>query len=151
MSSMNRRQFVTLAAGVMACACGLEALADEAPPATGPVDIGTLADYPTDGAFGQFARSHKVLVVRNAGRLYACTANCTHKRKTLTVRDGEIRCPAHSSVFGLDGTPTAGPAKEPLVRFAITRRDDGHLLVDPAKTFGPGEWNTPAAFITIPA
>ena len=55
MSAVNRREFVVAAVGVMGAACAgcLCGSADAAPAPTsqrtGPVDVGTKADYPKDG------------------------------------------------------------------------------------------------------
>ena len=46
-----------------------------------------------------------------------------------------------------DGDET--PAKKPLVRFAITRNSDGHLIVDRSKTFDKAQWNDPASFVKL--
>jgi nitrite reductase/ring-hydroxylating ferredoxin subunit len=150
MDATNRRQFLILATAT-ACACmlgGAPANADQAA-ASEPLDIGTLADYPADGVYDALAKPHKVLVIRNGDRLYATTAVCTHKRQTLRVKDGQLGCPAHSSKFDLAGRPNGGPAKDALVRFAITRRDDGRLFVDRTRTFPEPDWDNPEAFISL--
>src|SRR5438045_9041382 len=103
---MNRRQFVQLTtraaafAAVAANVCGAcceSAFAANAPAAPAPgggtssntVDVGTVADYPSDGVYDKY-RKDQVLVVRKANELYAMSAVCTHKAKTVGVSNGAI-------------------------------------------------------------
>jgi nitrite reductase/ring-hydroxylating ferredoxin subunit len=146
----NRRQFLVLA-GATACACvfGPEVATADAPAAEAVLEVGTLADYPRDGVYDALAKRHKVLVIRHGDRLYAATALCTHKRQTLRVKEGQLGCPAHSSKFDLEGRPTAGPAKSPLVRFAISKREDGRLVVDKSRMFAADKWDEPEAFVKL--
>src|SRR5436190_13351194 len=106
MSEMNRREFVQLTtrAAVFAAAaagvCGLcceSACAADAPAAPGPsgtsamiVDVGTIADYPTDGVFDKYAKDNQVLVVRKGNQIYAMSAICTHKAKTVRLASGVL-------------------------------------------------------------
>ena len=170
MSEMNRREFVVLssvvAAGCAACAfCGAEALAGPGPTsnptskpttkpgagATGPgkVDIGKLSDYGTDGITDKFMRPNKFAVVRTDGKIFATSARCTHKSSALRVKDGHFACPAHGSEFSVQGTVTHGPAKDSLVRYAITKTDAGNLIVDTNKSFREKDWEKPEAFVAI--
>jgi len=153
MSDMNRREFVRATAATVSLVV-LGAAQDwaqgAAPPApSGPLDIGTLADYPADGVFDKFLKTEKVLVIRNGDRLYACSGRCTHKGSTLAIKQGRIRCPSHGSVFNEQGAPVSGPAKAPLARFAITKTAEGRLIVDRSRTFEPKQWDDPQAWIAI--
>ena len=159
MPELNRRDFLA-AAAVASCACALDcpfALAADAPQDTSPVDIGTAADFPKDGPYDKFAKKPAALiVVRDKGKLYALTSVCTHKSKQLKVDGGEIVCTAHDSPFDNQGVPKPKtkdgdetPAKKPLVRFAIKRNPDGHLIVDRSKTFDKAQWNDPASFVKL--
>ncbi|CAN5565657.1 hypothetical protein BH09PLA1_BH09PLA1_26700 [soil metagenome] len=169
MSEVNRREFVVLGASVAAgCACAFccaEVLAgpDEKAatrPATRPtggggsagkVDIGRLSDYSADGITEKFMRPNKFAVVRADGRLFACSARCTHKFSPLRVRDGHFACPSHGSEFSVQGTVTHGPAKESLVRYAISRSAAGKLIVDTSKSFREKDWDKLEAFIELKA
>lgn len=164
MSEMNRREFVVLssaiAAGCAACAfCGAEALAEPAPTtkpaagATGPgkIDIGKLTDYSADGITDKFMRPNKFAVVRTDGKIFACSARCTHKGSPLRVKDGHFACPSHGSEFSIQGTVTKAPAKDSLVRYAITKTDAGNLIVDTNKSFREKDWEKPEAFVAIKA
>src|SRR5437868_824261 len=166
---MNRRQFVSLGvaaiAATAACGacCGL-AHAEEQHSATGgggpttgpsspfaktPVDVGAKTDYASDGPYDKFNRSHRVLIIRHDGKIYAPTATCTHKNAVLKVKDGALVCPSHGSKFSLEGTHTKGPAKASLYRYAISTNDQGHLIVDRAKQFPEKEWDNEGASIKV--
>jgi cytochrome b6-f complex iron-sulfur subunit len=170
MSEMNRREFVVLssivAASCAACAfCGAEALAapttnpttkpatKPGAAATGPskVDIGKLSDYSTDGITEKFMRPNKFAVVRADGKIFATSARCTHKFSLLRVKDGHFACPSHGSEFSTQGTVTKGPAKDSLVRYAITKTDAGNLIVDTTKSFREKDWEKPESFVAIKA
>jgi len=159
MPDLNRRDFLATAAAVT-CACALDcpfALAAGEKEETGTVDIGTLAEYQKDGPYDKLAKKPtSLLVIRNAGKLYAPTAICTHKKSNLKVEDGEIVCPKHDSPFDNQGIPKPKtkdgeetPAKKPLVRYAISKNADGHLIVDKSKTFDKDKWEDPASFMKI--
>jgi cytochrome b6-f complex iron-sulfur subunit len=161
MSDLNRRDFVTAAAGVAeaACACCMceEAHAAEAAAApSGPVDVGTKADFPKDGTINDKLAKPKelrILVVRNEGKIYAMNSTCTHKNcavKAQTdpakIEKGPIVCPCHGSGYSLQGTAIKGPAKGSLFRYGISEKD-GKLLVDKSKQYPEKEWGDPGAFV----
>ena len=157
---MNRREFVVLssalAAGCAVCGmCGADALAapGDKPAAGGAskVDIGKLSDYAADGITDKFMRPNKFAVVRTDGKIFACSARCTHKASPLRKKDDGFACPSHGSQFSVQGTVTKGPAKESLVRYAITKNDQGHLIVDTTKSFRERDWEKPESFVEVKA
>ena len=161
MSDMNRRDFLTViaAATCACCACGIAEADEQRPPTSGPgagpggamaktpVDVGPKSDYAKDGVSDKFSKSHRILVVRHEGKIYAPTSTCTHKNAAVRVKDGEIVCPNHGSRYSIMGTPTKGPAKASLFRYGISLDDKGHIIVDRAKQFGEKQWDDPAASI----
>lgn len=150
-TDLSRRQFIQTAAVVAgACAfCGaLSAPAAESKVPTGPLDAGKLGDFASDGVYDQFAKSHHILVVRHDKKLYAPTAVCTHKHCVVRARDQGIICPCHNSHYNIDGVPTRGPARKPLVRYAI-HIQDGRIIIDPSQTFDQSKWNDHLAFVSI--
>lgn len=167
MSDLNRRQFVTLAtiataATCAACACSsaeaAEAPAVEGkenekpspkgpPPNKGTVNVGKKAKYDKDGVSDEFAKANRVLVVRNAGKIYAPTATCTHKNCALKLKEKEIICACHGSKFSVEGTSTKGPAKGSLYRYALSVNADGDIIVNKEKQFDEKHWENPEAFI----
>jgi Rieske Fe-S protein len=160
MSDLNRRDFVVAAGAVVAaaaaCACCCEgALAAEAPTSapsassSGPVDVGTKADYPKDGTINdKLTKSNRVIVVRNEGKIYAMNSTCTHKNCAVKDKNGEIVCPCHGSKYSLYGTSTKGPAKGSLFRYGISVNDQGHIIVDKTKQFPEKQWDDAGASIS---
>jgi Rieske Fe-S protein len=130
------------AAAIGVCACGC-ASNDDGPAAsapanagqanierpTGPVEIGTVQDYPHDGTYDAFAQSDKVLVVRRGGQLYAMSCICTHRKCNVRVGETDLRCPCHGSRYDLAGHVTKGPASHDLPRYAIVNAG-GKLTVN---------------------
>jgi nitrite reductase/ring-hydroxylating ferredoxin subunit len=160
MSPMNRREFLHVAtAATCAGLCGLSCASNDpagvdASPsvplagASGPVDVGPLADYTREGPYDRFAEEG-VLVIVHGARLIATSAVCTHKRATLTVKGGQIVCPKHGSRFGDDGVPLNGPASAPLNRYAVSVNGQGRVIVDRSTVFRPGHWDEPGSSLTL--
>src|SRR4051812_38622952 len=150
MKDLNRRQFVAAAAaGCAFCVfrSGGEALA--AAPVevkTGPVKVGNVSEFASDGVFDKLAKAEQVGVVREQGKLSACSAIWTHKHGVLKGVDGQLRCPSHGSRFNPDGSVVKGPANRPLDHFAITKDSSGELTVDRSKKVDAGD---PAAKVTV--
>jgi cytochrome b6-f complex iron-sulfur subunit len=165
MSELNRREFV-VATGIVAagCACAFccaDALAapGDKPSAGaggahatgGKVDIGKLSDYSSDGITDKFARTNRFFIVRTDGKIFACSARCTHKFSPLKIKDDHFACPSHGSQFSIQGTVTHGPAKSSLERYAISRNDAGNLIVDTSSAFREKDWDKPESFIDVKA
>jgi len=120
----SRREFVAgaLAGGCAFClSCGGGSEVRAAALKAGTVAVGSKSDYAADGIFDKFA-GEQVMIVRASGKLYACSAICTHKERALKVVQGQMRCPSHGSRFDAEGKVIKGPAKQELVRFAISAR-----------------------------
>ncbi len=162
MPEMNRREFTiaavaACAAGAACAACGEMAFADEKPkeptPPTAlektPFDVGPKSEYAKDGIVDKYAKSHRILVVTHEGKIYAPTATCSHKNAVVSLVDKELKCKAHGSRFSVQGTPTKGPAKVALYRYAISVSDKGNIIVDRSKQFEEKKWDDPAASITV--
>ena len=145
-NEISRRKFVMAAAGCAAiCACGGIALA--APADDKPIDVGPLSDYSKDGIDDKFVRSHSLFVIREDDAIFASTSICPHKGAALKVRNGEIYCPRHGSMFTKEGAVTKGPADTSLERYAISKNEAGHLIVDTTKSFREKNWTDPASFV----
>lgn len=149
-TELTRRGFVA-GSTIAACACltGAASLVAAAPGPAGTVDVGAVSDYPADAISDRFAKSHKLLVIRHADKLYATSAICTHKSCTLKLKDNTIACPCHSSKFSNEGVPTGGPAKRSLSRYAIRITDSQRVLVDTARSFAQAKWDDPASFVKV--
>ncbi len=160
MSDMNRRNFLVVAGAAAAAVLSLPVLQAHAePPAGGPatkpskpIDVGTLKSFDKDGVTATWAKkSGHFFIIREDGKLYACTSLCTHKNRPLQVKGDELYCPAHKSEFTFQGTVTAGPAKRSLPRYGISVDDSGHVLVDCTKEFTESKWDDAASFVKISA
>jgi Rieske Fe-S protein len=146
---MNRREFVIAGAAIAgALAVSPEDLtAADAPAKT--IDIGPLESYSKDGVTDTWAgkTSHKILIIRHEGRLYAATSVCTHKNCIVKPKGEGLVCPCHGSKYTLMGVPTKGPAKHPLFRYGISVDDQKHVIVDKSKQFEENDWESEGAFI----
>jgi cytochrome b6-f complex iron-sulfur subunit len=135
----RRKFFIKLGAGSLAVAgAGAAAFATQylAPnvlyEASPVVNVGRPDRYPADSVtldprFGIF-------IIRATEGFYALSAVCSHLG-CLSVWKAEsaaIACPCHGSVFGRDGSVTAGPAPKPLPWLRMWMTDDGDLMVDRA-------------------
>src|SRR5688500_376305 len=110
MSELNRREFVTAVGAAAAGMCAIgssnqEFLAEQQPAASAnqTIDIGVVADYPSDGIKDTWAKPNKFFVVRKGNRLFAPSSVCTHKSCGLKLREGAIACPCHRSKFSDEG------------------------------------------------
>jgi nitrite reductase/ring-hydroxylating ferredoxin subunit len=163
MSQMNRRDFVA-AVACAACLCGLGTATDlfadaTDAPTTAPsttLDVGPKSAYAKDGITATWMRMpNRVAVIRHEGKIYACTSVCTHRQGTLNKVPGiapaedSFVCPRHGATFDIDGHVTKRPARQPLLRFAISTGDNGHLIVDKTQTFAEDQWDNPASFVKV--
>lgn len=137
-TEIGRRELLAgaLAATIIGCGCGCSSEqphgeAAEAP--TGPVDIGTAAQYPTDGAYDRFVKSDRILVVRKNGQLSALSSTCTHRKCNLRSTGTDLRCPCHGSRFDLDGHVIKGPASRDLPHYPVVAHEGGKLVVERSK------------------
>ncbi|MFT3786881.1 MAG: Rieske (2Fe-2S) protein [Tepidisphaeraceae bacterium] len=156
MAQTTRRHFLVVSASAAGCSLlVLSNLAAAAPKPTGPdaiVDAGPISDYAADGLFDKFVNDKRFFVRRNAGKLYAISATCTHKEVLLRKRadKGDIFCKGHGSTFDLDGTTLGGKAKVSLPRHKIEIKD-GHLIVDRSVEFYEKDWEKEGASVALPS
>lgn len=93
------------------------------------VDVGSPDDYPDDTI--TYVTGERVFVAKQAGRVYALSAVCTHLGCTVnwTAAQNQFECPCHGSMFRPDGTVIQGPAPRPLDWLEV-RLKDGHLVIN---------------------
>jgi nitrite reductase/ring-hydroxylating ferredoxin subunit len=105
----------------------------------GRFDLGLPSDYAADGFHKVTNKSANVLVVRDAGGLYALSSYCTHqccdmntKFGSITTVNGQpaIKCLCHNSKFLADGSVSVGPATVGLDAHPLSVGCDGELHVD---------------------
>jgi len=145
----SRRDFMSTVALVTAGVVGhisLPVLADDAP--VSPVDIGSIEQYKADGIVDTFVAKHRFFVVTHDKTIRALSSRCTHKNKALKSDGTQLRCPAHGSLFELDGQMTKGPAKIGLPRSKITL-DGDTLRVDPSVEFSHQAAAEPESFVKL--
>lgn len=65
-------------------------------------------------------RETVILMRDEQGGYMALSGRCTHKGCQVQPGERELKCPCHGSVFGLDGKPTQGPARDPLPVYEAT-------------------------------
>jgi cytochrome b6-f complex iron-sulfur subunit len=76
------------------------------------VEVGPLAAIP-QGSQSEL-RPHELLVLHDAGGLYAVSTRCTHLGCSLRVEAEGFACPCHGARFTLEGAVRNGPAPSPL-------------------------------------
>jgi Rieske Fe-S protein len=72
-----------------------------------------------------------LLLVKNSDHFEAYSMSCTHMGVKLKVDGDELVCPAHGSIFDLEGNVTKGPAKRNLDKFEIEPAEDGIWVIVP--------------------
>ena len=153
---LDRRTFLAGMATAAACACascplaafGKDQRGDPAE-AAGPIEVGTLDDFPRDGVYDVTAKPHGFFLIRRGGALYALSSTCTHKKALLKVKGAAIVCPKHGARFDLGGDVRKAPARRPLPRLGISLDEAGRVIVDPTRTFGKSDRDDPASFIPL--
>ena len=123
--SMNRRQFLLLAA---AAAATNPKNGYARSPAEKLIDAGPLNNYASDGVYQGF-RDLGFFVIRKGDKLDALSSYCTHQKCELKAeRDHSFYCRCHGSTFDPGGKVTEGPATRNLPALP-TINQNGHLLV----------------------
>ncbi len=166
MDKLNRRNFLAAAAtATAACALGCPfAQADDddddaddppAPLPTGLIDVGSITDYAKDGPYDNHAKDKQIVLTRKAGKLYALTAICTHKKFIVKTKDGQYFCPQHSSRFTVDGVPAPKPngkigaAKKPLTHYVISIDEKKHVIVNTGKPIDAAQAEDAGGFVKV--
>ncbi|MBI5574836.1 MAG: ubiquinol-cytochrome c reductase iron-sulfur subunit [Deltaproteobacteria bacterium] len=73
-------------------------------------------------------RGEPVLVIREANKVAAVSAVCTHMSCVVKYRGaGVIACPCHTATFDLNGNVMGGPAPRPLPSYPV--RIEGRNIV----------------------
>lgn len=115
-------------------------LSTEAPDAYGVISVDS-----------RFKQDHRFFVVREAERIYALYARCTHLGCTVNWFQGLriFKCPCHGSEFHSDGTEFAGPAPRPLDRLKISLDSEERILVDTRVVLTAREFEEKKAYIEL--
>jgi nitrite reductase/ring-hydroxylating ferredoxin subunit len=96
------------------------------------VKVASIKDLSPDKMIGVKAEGNDVLIANLAGKYYAIGNKCTHRGCKLSegkLKDGNITCPCHSSVFDVKtGKILHGPAKNPTSVYQVKVEVDQILV-----------------------
>jgi nitrite reductase/ring-hydroxylating ferredoxin subunit len=84
------------------------------------------------------APGRPVVLVRDAGGVYAVSRVCTHLGCIVQPSPTGFDCPCHGSRFAPDGAVVKGPAPKPLKWLAVSSLGGGSFVVDEGATVPPG-------------
>jgi len=62
------------------------------------------------------------------GSWLALSTRCMHRGCQVEPTDDRLVCPCHGSEYDLNGGVLQGPTERALVRYRVTRRDDGLVV-----------------------
>lgn len=161
--TMDRRDALVRAGYTMLAAAGAVGLAGTArllfprvhhtPPST--VVLGSPEQLAVGQVSERWKASHKLVLVRDAGGLYALRAVCTHLGciPNWHPEQRKFRCPCHGSGFHHTGVNFEGPAPRALERLKIWLDEDGRVVVDTAVRFlaERDQWTRRGAYLPYPA
>jgi cytochrome b6-f complex iron-sulfur subunit len=72
---------------------------------------------------------HKIIVEKKSEDEYiALPLVCTHKGADLILRDDLLVCPAHGSIFDLNGTVLSAPANTSLRPYYVSVKEDSVVI-----------------------
>jgi cytochrome b6-f complex iron-sulfur subunit len=126
---MNRREFLFLAAAVIAGCSSPPPGTVSGGPRTRFINAGPASDYTAEGLYPRF-RISGFFIVRRRNQLFAISSICTHRRCRLNAEpDRSFSCPCHGSTFDPKGHLTKGPAKRDLPVLATFINESGELIV----------------------
>jgi Rieske Fe-S protein len=137
---LPRRDFLNVAVGgsaaALAVAGGYPVVRYLEPPpgaTTGAVRVGELESFAVGTVHTVLVGDRPVLVIRTIDEVRAFSAICSHLQCVVAYSSerGQIECPCHGGVYGIDGRNLAGPPPRPLDELAVTI-EDGFVLVSPS-------------------
>ena len=115
--------------------------------------------YPSDIGLGvetKFQKDYRIWVVRNAERIFAIYARCTHLGCTPDWKPSEnkFKCPCHGSGYDSEGVNFEGPAPRPMDRARIEINAEGQVIVDTGILYDwpkgqRSRFNEPGSFLQV--
>lgn len=110
-------------------------------------------EYAVNKVDERFKKKYGVWIVRDERGLYVLSTVCTHLGCTPNWLEGEqkFKCPCHGSGYYKTGINFEGPAPRPLERYAVTKAEDGQILIDKNHKFQQekGQWSDALAFLEL--
>ena len=136
--SMDRRQFVEAAMGLLASAtlsgCASVALTRLAP--SGGVVRLPIRNYPQLAQLGGYLKilpdgepNPIYVLALEGGEFTALSPICTHLGCTVDIAGPNLVCPCHGSTYDRGGRVLRGPAALPLAEFPILQTSEGELVI----------------------
>lgn len=114
---MERRSFLSVLAAALA---GTVTRPVQAAPRKVAIDLSRLDRLGATGGWAVLDVKGKTLLLLRTSpdEVRVLSAVCTHQRCIVSYSPEEkaIACPCHGSRYDLDGSPTRGPAAQPLTR-----------------------------------
>lgn len=83
-----------------------------------------VASIPEVGYIDVPSKAGKIFVGRNANRFHVFSSTCPHAGQTVARAVDRFMCPAHGSVFDLEGERIAGPASRGLFSLKFDQQGD---------------------------
>lgn len=98
-------------------------------------DAGDVANFPSGSWTLSGTTRDPFVVAQDSNGVFAYSAICTHEGCEIGKPDstGKTTCPCHGAQFDGNGTVVRGPARTPLVHYAVAVCG-GHVYVDTATT-----------------
>jgi cytochrome b6-f complex iron-sulfur subunit len=119
---------VGAATALVACGGGGgESTTAETPATTGEgTEAATTKELAVGGSMSVDIGGHNYLLYRpDETTVLAYSSVCTHEGCQVGIGSENFSCPCHGSEFAMaDGARVAGPAKDPLKRYAAAIQDD---------------------------
>jgi nitrite reductase/ring-hydroxylating ferredoxin subunit len=97
-------------------------------------------------------RDNELILVREAGAVYAFALSCPHQRSMLKwqEKDNQFRCTKHGSKYEPSGEYVSGRATRGMDRYAV-RVEAGQVVVDKSRKFlqdeDPAGWEGAVAML----
>lgn len=128
---LDRRRFLTVLGTSIAVAACSDDEGDGSPAPLGDVPAGNVQNVAV-GAL-TLVGSEPVVLGRDTGGLYAMTVTCTHQgcdvQPSGTGTSAVLNCPCHGSQFDRNGLVLQGPARSPLVHYAVEVDASGNIII----------------------
>lgn len=138
----SRRQFLSAACALCAAAVLAPATALAAPDAkkkkkpklalkNGKVLIPVALVESRLNSFKVKGMAKELLIVQNQDSYSAYLMRCTHMGVGLNIDGEELVCPAHKSIFDIEGNVTKGPAKKNLTKYEVSVENENLVVTVP--------------------
>lgn len=100
------------------------------------VRIGFPDEFPAGTS--RILAAYNIKIVREKDGIHAVSLICTHLGCVVQQSEDGFKCPCHGSLFDGAGTVLKGPAPKALPWLALSRAEDGALVVDLKQQVKPG-------------